>query len=120
MLSPRPGVARYHVHVYFEPGELAFATRLRAEMGRRFGLPMGRIHQRPIGPHPKGMFQVIVPASGLRHVTGWLEQHRRGLDVLVHEDTGDDYRDHTVGARWLGRPQPLDFSVLRPVNRAQA
>ncbi|KAA9130189.1 4,5-dioxygenase [Marinihelvus fidelis] len=119
MLGPRPGVECYHAHIYFEPSELQLATRLHAEMSGRFGLPMGRIHNRPIGPHPVGMFQVIVPAEALARVTDWLEHHRQGLDVLVHEDTGDDYRDHTHGVRWLGQPHPLDLSVLRPATRAQ-
>ena len=35
-------------------------------------------------------------------VVKWLEVHRWNLSALIHEDTGDDLKDQTDGARWLG------------------
>jgi aromatic ring-cleaving dioxygenase len=35
------------------------------------------------------------------------------LDVLLHPETGDDYRDHTAHACWFGATLPLNVEVLR-------
>lgn len=35
-----------------------------------------------------------------------------GLTILLHEDTGDDLRDHTEGTRWLGNELKLDLVWL--------
>ena len=39
------------------------------------------------------------------------------LDILLHEDTGDDVRDHTEGARWLGNKLKLDLAWLEEYTR---
>ena len=43
----------------------------------------------------------------------WLLHNRRGLDVLVHAVSGDDLKDHTEYALWLGQSLPLKLEVLR-------
>jgi len=104
--------ASFHAHVYFDPGQREQAVRLRSELDRRLPVLVGRLHDRPIGPHPKAMFQALFPAGHYDEVVTWLERHRSGLDVLVHPETGDDVADHTVNARWLGSRLPLDVSSL--------
>jgi DOPA 4,5-dioxygenase len=45
--------------------------------------------------------------------------NRDGLSVLLHPETGDDYRDHSAHAAWLGPALPLRlgvFSVQRSSN----
>ena len=35
------------------------------------------------------------------------------LTILLHEDIGDDHvRDHTEGARWIGKPLSLNLTAL--------
>ncbi len=36
------------------------------------------------------------------------------LAVLVHENTGNYIRDHSIGAFWMGKVLELDFSKLDP------
>jgi aromatic ring-cleaving dioxygenase len=102
----------YHAHVYFDATDRERAVRLRSELDRRFPVRVGHVHDRPVGPHAKAMFQVIFAPADFGRIVPWLMQHRDGLDVLVHPDTGDDLADHRDRAMWLGRSLPLDLSVL--------
>ncbi len=101
--------------MYFEPGQLDLATRLRAELGERFPVALGRLFPHPIGPHTRGMFQVLFDRSRFADVVTWLMDHREGLNVLVHADTGDDLADHTRRVMWLGHELPLKLEVLKRV-----
>ncbi len=42
----------------------------------------------------------------------WLMLNRDGLSVLLHPDTGDDYRDHSAHAARLGNSLPLRLDVF--------
>lgn len=42
----------YHAHVYFDESTIEPAKALCEEAGKRFGVTVGRMHHRPIGPHP--------------------------------------------------------------------
>ena len=42
----------------------------------------------------------------------WLVIWRGPLSALIHPNTGDDERDHTQRATWMGSPLPLNTSVL--------
>ncbi len=107
-------MARFHAHVYFEPDQLDVAARLREALGERFPVALGRIYPYPIGPHTRGMFQVLFTRAQFTDLVTWLLANREGLDVLVHADTGDDLVDHTRHAMWLGNSLPLKLEVLRP------
>ncbi len=47
----------------------------------------------------------------------WLDEHRQGLTVLVHGLTGDDLRDHTNYAYWLGEPKPLNLAQFEKATK---
>lgn len=104
---------RFHAHVYFEPDQVGLATRLREGLGARFPVQIGRLHPGPVGPHTRGMFQALFERERFTDVVTWLLEHREGLDVLVHADTGDDLADHTRRALWLGHEVPLRLDALR-------
>ena len=42
----------------------------------------------------------------------WLDEHRGGLNILVHGVTGNDLADHTANASWLGEPATLNLSMF--------
>lgn len=48
----------------------------------------------------------------------WLVINRGPLSALVHPNTGDDERDHTQRATWLGDRMPLDLSVFKRLREA--
>lgn len=81
-----------------------------------------RIWDKPIGPHPIAMFEVnlFTPAQFGAFIP-WLVINRGPLSALLHPNTGDDIRDHTQRATWLGQPFPLQVGLLRRMleNKAQ-
>ena len=81
---------------------------------------LGSWHDKPVGPHPQAMYQVLFAPDLLAPLLSWLALNRRGLAVLVHPETGDDLADHRDHAVWLGAVLPLNLEVLRPrrTNRA--
>lgn len=102
----------YHAHVYFEQETLAFATALCKQAGEKFALKVGRIHQRPIGPHPKWSCQISFGAADFDQLVPWLEANRAGLSILIHALTDNDLADHTLYAYWLGDSHSLDVSIF--------
>lgn len=43
----------------------------------------------------------------------WLVINRGPLSALVHPNTGDDIRDHTQLATWMGKEVPVDVGLLK-------
>ena len=106
-------IREYHAHVYYEPATRADAERVREGLAERFPVQLGRWHDQPIGPHSRGMYQVLFAVDQFARIVPWLMLNRRGLDVLVHPETGDDLADHTRHALWLGQPLPLRLEALQ-------
>jgi aromatic ring-cleaving dioxygenase len=104
--------AAYHAHVYFGPDTLAQARALVARAGERPGVQVGRVHEKPVGPHPQWSCQLSFGAADFDTLIPWLDAERGGLDVFVHGLTGDDLADHTTHAYWLGRAWPLKLSMF--------
>jgi aromatic ring-cleaving dioxygenase len=102
----------FHAHIYFDPETLPQAVALREEIGRRFGLRLGRVHEKNVGPHTKGMFQVVFNENDFAAFAAWLMVNRKGLDILIHPETGNDLLDHTDHAMWLGAPLAIDVSAF--------
>ncbi|MGE8385139.1 MAG: DOPA 4,5-dioxygenase family protein, partial [Pseudomonas putida] len=42
----------YHAHVYYDAATMEQARELCEEAARLFPVTMGRMHQKPVGPHP--------------------------------------------------------------------
>ncbi|WP_421868106.1 DOPA 4,5-dioxygenase family protein [Motiliproteus sp.] len=111
---PRPvnQHSAYHAHVYFDAETLEFAASLCRQAGERFQLEVGRVHQRPVGPHPRWSCQIKFNQDEFEQLVPWLEQHRQGLTVLIHASTGNDLEDHTTYAYWLGDPVELKLAMF--------
>lgn len=110
MTRPDPPIAGYHAHVYYDADSKPEAERLRAGIEARFAVELGRWHDRPIGPHPCWSYQVAFGADVFADIVPWLALNRRGLNILVHPETGDEKADHSDHAMWLGRSVALDLS----------
>lgn len=103
----------YHAHVYFDAATVGQARALCAEAGRNFKVAVGRVHEKMVGPHPRWSCQLAFSAAEFDRIVPWLEQHRDGLDVFVHGLSGDELKDHTDHAYWLGNEWPLDLTQFR-------
>jgi DOPA 4,5-dioxygenase len=104
---------RYHAHVYFDASTLEQARALCEQAAQRFGVAMGRVHQKTVGPHPHWSCQLTFDSGQFEGLIPWLDTHRMGLDILVHPSTGHSLEDHTTHASWLGDPTPLNLAVFR-------
>lgn len=109
-MSPEP---EYHAHVYFDAGSIGKARRVCEACRDTFGIVMGRMHERPVGPHPDWSCQLLVPHARLADVMRWLMLNRDGLVVLIHPETGDHLKDHSDHAVWMGAVRPLDLSIFK-------
>ena len=105
--------AHYHAHVYFGPATIAQARALCQQADELFAVAVGRVHEREVGPHPHWSCQLAFDSEAFDRIIPWLDQHRDGLDVLVHGLTGDDLADHTTHAAWLGQEAALKLDMFR-------
>lgn len=105
--------AHYHAHVYFGPPTVAQARALCEGAAERFGVTMGRVHEREVGPHPHWSCQLSFDSEQFNSLVPWLEAHRDGLDVFVHPLTGDELADHSTHATWLGNASDLKLGIFR-------
>ena len=104
--------ANYHAHVYFDADSVERATKLCEHAAARFGVAMGRVHRKLVGPHPQWSCQLAFDASQFDALIPWLDAHRDGLSVLVHGLSGNELQDHTTHASWLGEPWQLDLAMF--------
>jgi DOPA 4,5-dioxygenase len=103
----------FHAHVYFDATTRPTAERVHDALAQRFGVELGALHARPIGPHTKGMFQVSLAPEQLATVVPWLMVNRAGLSILVHPITDDPVADHDTSPLWMGEPLSVDVEFIR-------
>lgn len=111
-LAPTSDIRGYHAHVYFDADSQAAAQALCETAAALFPLKMGRMHERPVGPHPDWSCQLAFKAALFGEVIPWLALNRGSLVVFIHPITGHDLIDHRDRAIWMGAVRPLDLSVL--------
>jgi aromatic ring-cleaving dioxygenase len=103
----------YHAHVYYDAATKDAAAAVREAIESRFDVELGRWHDRPIGPHPKGSYQIAFAPGLFAEIVPWLALNHGDLTVFIHPETGDDVIDHTRHALWLGRQEEIDIEALR-------
>ena len=110
--TPTPAIRGYHAHIYFARDTVAQARTLCEAAAQRFGAAMGRVHERPVGPHPDWSCQLAFGPAVFAQIVPWLAMHRNGLVVFVHPISDNELLDHTDRAMWMGAVRHLDLSVL--------
>ena len=105
----------FHAHIYFDADQIDRAQRLAKAAQERFGVPIGRFHRDPIGPHPRGSCQLTVQPEQFGEFAKWIALNRDGLTIFAHTSTGDDRADHTEHAIWFGPSEQLDLSAFGEV-----
>ena len=79
-------IESWHAHVYFDAATREAAGRLCQEAGRVFPLTVGRMHDKPVGPHPRGSCQLAFEPGQFHAIVPWLIENRSGLTVFAHAD----------------------------------
>lgn len=103
-------VEDYHAHVYFSAADQEKARQVCERCRDTFGVEMGRMHDKPVGPHPDGSCQLRIPPEQFGEVATWLALNRDGLVVFVHPNTGAELEDHRDHAMWMGAVRPLNLA----------
>ncbi|MEO0867054.1 MAG: DOPA 4,5-dioxygenase family protein [Cyanobacteria bacterium J06642_11] len=111
-IRPTNRYDNYHAHVYFDGNSVEQGAALCKRAGELFGVSVGRVHLRPVGPHPCRSCQLAFGKDQFDALIPWLEENRGGLTVFVHGLTGDDLADHTEHASWLGDAVPLNLLIF--------
>ncbi len=102
----------YHAHLYYDADSVAFAAQLREQIAEKFDLPVGRLHEKNVGPHPMWSCQITFASDDFDSFIPWLDENRNGLTVLVHGVTENALKDHTEHVYWLGEGVELDISIF--------
>ena len=108
-------IQTYHAHIYFASDEMALATQVRENIIK--DLPQltytGQLIPMAIGPHPKPMFEIHIPAFHINYAMATIDALREGLSALIHPVQSDELDAHTNSAKWLGTELLLNLSVLK-------
>jgi aromatic ring-cleaving dioxygenase len=110
-------IENFHAHVYYDAPTRAQALALCETAGEKFGIKVGRMHDGPVGPHPRGSCQLTVPKDRFSEVIPWLVLNRGELTVFTHAQTGDPLKDHTAHVIWLGPSETLELSQFRKTSK---
>ena len=105
-------VKGYHAHVYFDAIHKETAQTVCETARDLFPITMGRMHEKPVGPHPVGSCQLAFEPEAFSSVMQWLALNRQGLVVFTHPDTGNHLADHRDHAVWMGDMLPLKLDIF--------
>lgn len=110
----------YHAHIYFDKETLEHAIYLSQQAKTIFNLAVGPLHQRPLGPHPMWNCQITFTKKNFSELIPWLEENRHGLTIFIHGLTGNDLKDHTEHAYWLGDSVALNLAIFGGQQKTQS
>ena len=102
----------YHAHIYFDQDTVDQARALCQAAGEAFGVGVGRLHERNVGPHPMWSCQLSASPAQFAVLLPWLSLNRDGLIVFSHPETGNHLTDHRDRGIWLGTGLDLDLSIF--------
>ncbi len=105
-------IQNYHAHLYFTEEQIPTVHEVLEKVKNDYGYEIGRVWGSPVGPHPIGSCQILVPPEGFGEFINWLMFNRRELDVFVHATTGDGLKDHTEHVMWLGKSYELKLDIF--------
>ncbi|MBH48338.1 MAG: 4,5-dioxygenase [Halobacteriovorax sp.] len=102
----------YHFHLYFDESQISTATSMAQQLADIFSVQVGRVWDRPVGPHPVNSCQITVPKDKFESIVSWLMVNRQGLDVFVHPEGENDLIDHRDHIMWIGKSYEIDLSIF--------
>lgn len=102
----------FHAHVYFDRDTVDLAREICLEAADLFGVEMGRVHEKNVGPHLMWSCQLGATPEQFALLLPWLALNRQNLIVFSHPDTGEHLQDHRDRAIWLGAGLDLDLSIF--------
>lgn len=111
-------IQNYHAHVYFDETSFDQAHTLCWDASKFFGVEMGTMIRRPVGPHPMPSCQLQATPAQFAKLLPWLALNRNGLIVFAHPQTDDDLQDHRDHGIWLGTGLDLNLEIFNGLQTA--
>lgn len=111
-LRPISSIQSFHAHIYYSRENVEEARSFRELVGATFGIPLGHLYERPVGPHLAWSCQLTIPKERFGEIVPWLALNRGTLDFFIHPETGNDLLDHSEHIMWLGKSYPLNLSIF--------
>ncbi|WP_200886101.1 DOPA 4,5-dioxygenase family protein [Vibrio coralliilyticus] len=103
----------WHAHIYFDEHTEQKARKVIDKIASEITeLKQGRFHRELVGPHLCWSCQLYFKPKQLGEVASWLALNRKGLTVLFHPITGNEFVDHTDHAFWMGNSKKLNLENL--------
>ena len=106
-------ITGYHAHLYFDADTIETAKEVAENISQKFELPVGRFHEQNVGPHPRWSVQITIERNKFGRSIPWLMKNRQGLTIFIHPMTGDDLKDHTDHALWMGEMLELNLDIFK-------
>lgn len=103
----------FHAHIYFDRAQLPLARDLAERACAIFNAKVGRFHEHPVGPHPRGSCQLTLTVEQFGDFAAWAPVNRGDLTIFAHANTGDDFADHARHVVWFGPSEPLELTIFR-------
>jgi len=102
----------YHIHLYYDHQTINIAKSIGQKAKEKFGISLGRFHEKNVGPHPRFSVQLSIPKDQFGEILSWVALNRKKLTIFSHPNTGNDLLDHTDHAIWMGEVLELNLSVF--------
>ncbi len=102
----------FHAHVYYDAEHFSQAQNLCNTAAAQFDLKLGRMHKKPVGPHPCWSCQLAFTPDVFAALIPWLALNRDGLVIFIHPESGDELADHRDHAIWMGAVKPLNLAMF--------
>ncbi|KAJ3104506.1 hypothetical protein HDU97_009119 [Phlyctochytrium planicorne] len=117
-------IKEFHFHIYWissDPQAKKAALALRDDVLRlnseKFfvAVPLFRVNEGPVGPHPMGSYEIWVPTEHFARVYQYLARNRpKNVSVLIHPLSKEQLLDHTDRVAFIGPSAPLYTEALQP------
>ena len=104
----------FHAHVYYDSSNFDKAKRLVETAYKQLTeVTIGKMHEKPVGPHPVWSCQLLFDRGQLTNMLIWLLKNRDDLTIFIHPVTDNELLDHTDYAIWLGERYELNLEALK-------
>lgn len=110
-------MTKYHAHIYFRPHQKEEARLLVARVLslKTSDVKFFKTYDQKVGPHFLPMMEMHFTSESAEKVLNTLRLYHNDLSILVHVDSGDDFKDHERPI-WVGPVLPIDFNFFHKVK----
>lgn len=107
---------KFHAHIYFNALTRENALTLSSKVLSQgySGVKIIKIYDHKAGPHHLPMVEMHFTEKVKDQMLSFLQSHHENLSILIHEDSGDDFKDH-LNPQWVGEVLPIDFDFFQKV-----